>query len=237
MAEIKLLVEGGNMKPGPAVGQKLGPLGINVSQVISKVNVATKGFKGMKVPVTLKIDSKKNIEVEVSTPPTLELIKKETGLEKLSGQPLKEKVANLSIEQIISVAKTKQESMLIKDFKSAVKSIVGSCVSAGVLIENKGPKIILRRIDKSRYDAEINNQKIETSSEKREMLDKFLKDYQEKLKAEAKPIKEEKKEEIKEGEAKEEEAKEEGKESEEKKKEVGKKTKAKKDTKAPAKKK
>src|SRR5210317_1427605 len=104
MPIIKLLVDGGDMKPGPAVGQQLGPLGINIGDVISKVNDATSEFKGMKVPAILDIDPKtKDIKVEVSSPPASELIKKEVGIEKGSGDHKKEKVANAAIEEIIKV--------------------------------------------------------------------------------------------------------------------------------------
>ena len=75
--QIKLLVEGGSMKPGPALSQKLGPAGINVNEVITKVNEATKNFKGLKVPVELEVDlSTKDIEVNVFSPPVSELLKK-----------------------------------------------------------------------------------------------------------------------------------------------------------------
>ena len=68
--EIKLLVEGGAMQPGPTLSQKIGPLGLNVGKIIQKVNDATKNFKGLKVPVTLNVDmTTKEIEVEVSSPP------------------------------------------------------------------------------------------------------------------------------------------------------------------------
>ena len=78
--QIKLLVEGGSMKPGPALSQKLGPLGININQVIQKVNEATKDFNGMKVPVSLEVDtSTKEFDVNVFSPPVSELIKKELG--------------------------------------------------------------------------------------------------------------------------------------------------------------
>ena len=46
--QIKLLVEGGDMKPGPALSQKLGPLGVNMGKIISKINEATKDMKGLK---------------------------------------------------------------------------------------------------------------------------------------------------------------------------------------------
>ena len=61
---IKLLVEGGNMKPGPTLAQKVGPLGLNMGKLISDVNTATKNFTGMKVPVAVEIDTKTKIALE-----------------------------------------------------------------------------------------------------------------------------------------------------------------------------
>src|SRR3989344_1481812 len=114
--QIKLLVEGGNMQPGPVLSQKIGPLGLNMSQVIQKINDATKNFEGLKVPVELEINpSTKHIEVVVFSPPVSELLKKELGIEKGSGDHKKIKVANASIEQIISVAQTKLPNLLSKD--------------------------------------------------------------------------------------------------------------------------
>ena len=55
---IKLIVDGGEMKPGPTVAQKIGPLGINIGSVISEVNKATTEFRGIKVPISLDIDTK-----------------------------------------------------------------------------------------------------------------------------------------------------------------------------------
>src|SRR3989338_8691469 len=145
---IKLMAEGGGMKPGPALSQKLGPAGINVGQVISKVNDATKQFAGMKVPVEININTAtKEVQVIVLSPPTAALLKKEFGLETASGDHKKTKVANASIEQIISVAKAKHDNMLAKDLKAAVKMVVGICVSLGILIENKPAKELEDAID------------------------------------------------------------------------------------------
>ena len=155
---MKLLVEGGEMKPGPSVSQKLGPLGIPVGKVIQGVNDATKSFRGMKVPVELDIDVKtKSFKINVFSPPVAELIKKEIEAEKGSGDHKKIKVGNLAIEQIIKIAKTKQPGMLSKNLKSAVKSIVGSCVSLGVLVENKNPKEIEIEISSDELDNYINH--------------------------------------------------------------------------------
>ena len=175
--QIKLLVDGGSMKPGPAVSQKLGPAGININQVIQKVNESTKDFSGIKVPVELDINtSTKTFEVKVFSPPASELLKKEFGIEKGSGVQKKMQVANASIEQIILIAKTKYPNLLSKDLKSAVKTIVGTCVSLGVLIENKPAREIEEEIDAGKYDKEIEQIKIETSSEKKAKLNEFFKE-------------------------------------------------------------
>ena len=172
--QIKLLAEGGAMKPGPALSQKLGPAGIPLNQVIQKVNEATSDFPGLKVPVELDVDMKtKKFEVKIFSPPVAELLKKELGVSKGSGTQLKAQIANASIEQVISVAKTKMQNLLCKDLKSAVKVVVGTCVSLGVLIENRPAKEIEKEIDEGKYDKEIAQVKTETSPEKK----KILKDY------------------------------------------------------------
>ena len=99
---------------------------------------ATKNFSGLKVPVELNVDAgTKEFEIKVFSPPVSELLKKELGITKASGAQKKIQVANASIEQIISVAKRKLPNMLCKDLKSAVKTIVGTCASSGILIESK----------------------------------------------------------------------------------------------------
>ena len=183
---IKILTEGGNMSPGPALSQKLGPAGINMGQVIQKVNEATKNFKGIKVPIELDINtSTKEFEIKVFSPPVSESLKKELKIEKGSGLQEKEKVANASIEQIILIAKTKMPNLLCKDLRSAVKSVVGTCVSLGILIENKPAAQIEKDIDNGLFDKEISKEKTETSDEKRKELDEFfsqIKSKQEQIK-------------------------------------------------------
>jgi len=173
--QIKLLVDGGAMKPGPALSQKLGPLGIPVNQVIQKVNEATKSFSGIQVPVELNVNpSTKEFEVIVFSPPTSGLIKKELGIDKGSGAQKKFKMANASIEQIISLAKAKSQNLLCKDIKSAVKTIVGTCASLGILIENKPAVEIEQDIDDGKYDKEIKAEKTVTSHEKKKELDEYF---------------------------------------------------------------
>lgn len=183
--QIKVLADGGSMAPGPALSQKLGPLGVNMGQVIQKINDATKNFKGMKVPVEIDVNPiTKNVEIKVFSPPTSELLKKEINAEKGSGLQDKIKIGNLSIEQIIHVAQTKQGNMLSRDLKAAVKNVVGTCVSLGILIENKHPNEIQREIEEGKYDKEIKSEMTETSKEKKDLLDRRfqkIKEEQEKM--------------------------------------------------------
>ena len=173
--KVKLIVDGGDMKPGPAIAQQIGPLGINLGKVIADVNTATLSFKGTKVPVEIDVDGKtKTFTIKVNSPPVSELIKKELGLEKGSGQALKYKVGNLAFERIVSIAKTKMPNLLARDLKAGVKLVVGTCVALGVLVDNKEAKDIEKDIDSGVYDNIIKNEITEVSSEKKNDLEEFF---------------------------------------------------------------
>lgn len=174
--QIKILAEGGSMKPGPALSQQLGPAGINIGQVINQINESTQLFKGLTVPITIDVDAAtKKFTITVSSPPVSELLKKELGLAKGSGEQKKSYASNASIEQIISVAKQKYPNMLAKDFKSAVKTVVGTCTSLGVLVENYPASEVGRQIDEGKFHAEIKSQKTETDEDKKIKLNEYFK--------------------------------------------------------------
>jgi large subunit ribosomal protein L11 len=180
MVKINLLIEGGNMKPGPAVAQQLGPMGVNMGKVISDVNEATKEFKGMKVPVELDVDEKtKDFTIHTSSPPTSELLKNELNLEKGSDKQAEVKVGNASIEDLIKIAKIKLPNMLDRDMNAAVKSVLGTSASIGILVENENPNDLIQAVNDGKFDSEINELKTETSPEKREKLKAFFSDIKE----------------------------------------------------------
>ncbi|UCD12874.1 MAG: 50S ribosomal protein L11 [Thermoplasmatales archaeon] len=157
MAEtIETLVEGGKASAGPPLGPALGPMGVNIMQVINTINDKTKEFEGMKVPVKVIIDPvTKNFEIEVGTPPATSLILNELGQEKGSGSPSKHKIGNITIDQAIKVAKMKFGSLLGKDLKDKTKEIIGTCVSMGVTVEGKNPKEIQKAINGGEYDSKF----------------------------------------------------------------------------------
>ncbi|MEM1550387.1 MAG: 50S ribosomal protein L11 [Candidatus Bathyarchaeia archaeon] len=150
---VEFIVEGGKATGGPPIGPAIGPLGVNVVAVVNKINELTKEYTGMKVPVKVIIDPEtKAFEVEVGIPTTAALILKEVGVEKGSSKPNVEKVGNLTMEQVIKIAGIKRGKLLAKTLKAAVKEVVGSCVSIGITVEGKDPKVVLREINEGKYD-------------------------------------------------------------------------------------
>jgi len=149
---IEALVDAGQATPGPPLGPALGPLGVNIKAVIDEINKKTQDFKGMKVPIVVEVDDNRKFTITVGVPPTSSLLLSEAGVEKGSGTPNSEKVGNLSFDQCIKVAKMKQNAMLAIDLRSAVKEVVGTCVSIGLTIDDSEPKKIIEEINSGTYD-------------------------------------------------------------------------------------
>ena len=144
---VEVLVPGGKASPGPPLGPAIGPLGLNVKQVVDRINELTKDFDGLSVPVKIIVHEDKSFDVEVGVPPTSALIKMELKLEKGSNKTGREFVGDLSMEQVIKIAKMKKGEMLAYSLKAAVKEVLGTAVSMGVSVEGKHPKEVQRLID------------------------------------------------------------------------------------------
>ena len=129
---IEVMVEGGKASPAPPLGPALGPLGVNIAQVVDEINKRTKDMAGMKVPVKVIVDpATKEFEIEVGTPPVSALIKKELGLDKGSSLAGKVRVGDLTMEQVKKIAKIKFAS----DEESYVNQVIGSARSMGITVE------------------------------------------------------------------------------------------------------
>jgi large subunit ribosomal protein L11 len=181
--KVEIIIEGGKASAGAQMGQAFGPLGVNIQAILQEINKKTAPFKGMRVPVKILVDPEtKGFEITVGTPPVSELIKKELNLEKGSGTPDKEKIANIAVEQLIKIAKMKEDSILHNSLKSAVKTVAGSCNSLGVLTEGKPSKEFNIDLESGKFDKEIKSESIEVPKEKAEMLKKQLTTIQESIK-------------------------------------------------------
>ncbi len=186
--KLDLIVEGGKAISTPQLAQKLGPLKINISEVIRKINDKTNNFNGIKVPIKLTVDTdSKNVDIDVGTPPVSELVKNELKIEKGSGMPNKDIKGNIAIEQVIKIAEMKKDSMFVDNLKSGVKNVIGSCNSLGVYVEGEPAKLFIKKIDS--FDKEIKEIKKEPSKEKLSLLKKQLTDIQENYQREVERIK------------------------------------------------
>lgn len=153
---VEILIDGGKATPGPPLGPAIGPLGINMMQVVEQINQKTADFEGMKVPVKIIVDtSSKEFEVTVGTPPTTALIMDELKIEKGSQDPGMDKVADLKIEQALKVARMKFDALLSADYKHATKEVVGTCVSMGITVEGKDPREVQKEISQGVYDEQL----------------------------------------------------------------------------------
>ncbi len=151
--QVKVLVPGGKASPGPPLGPTLGPLGVNIKQVVDAINNKTKEFDGMTVPVVLTVKEDRSFTIDVGTPPASALILKELGLEKGSKEAGKTVVGDLSLEKAVAVAKRKMGGMLSPSLRSAVSQVVGTCVSMGVTVEGRPPKEVQKEIADGKHDA------------------------------------------------------------------------------------
>jgi large subunit ribosomal protein L11 len=155
MPSINVLVEGGKASAAPPLGPALGPLGVNITEVVAQINEKTKQFAGMRVPVKVIVDSAtKKVEIEVGSPPATALIKKVIGT-KGAQNPKTEQVGNLTMEQVVDIAKKKVKNMEFKALKGMVKQILGTCNSMGVTVEGKKARTLVKAVDSGAYDSLI----------------------------------------------------------------------------------
>ena len=185
---VELMVDGGKATAGAALGGTLGPLKMNLGQVVADINKKTDVFKGMKVPVKLEVDPEtKEYTMSIGTPPVSQLIGKEIGVDKGSGEPNANKAGVIAIEQVIKVAKMKYDGFIVKDMKAAVKNVIGSCRSMGILVEGKEPAEVMVEINEGKYDALIKSEKTEvTDAEKKARFSALSKELDAKMKQVAK---------------------------------------------------
>ncbi|MBI2656527.1 50S ribosomal protein L11 [Candidatus Woesearchaeota archaeon] len=180
--KVEVLVEGGKATAAPPLGPALGPMGVNIGQVVSDINKKTSSFQGMQVPVKIFIDREtKQYEIVIGTPPASGLIKKEANLEKGSGKAKHEMVADILIEQVIKIAKMKETATLGKSLKEKVKEVIGTCQSMGILVEGKPAKETMKDVESGLFDEEIRLEKTELTAEELAKLEEEKKRLAEEL--------------------------------------------------------
>ncbi|MFA6214254.1 MAG: 50S ribosomal protein L11 [Candidatus Micrarchaeia archaeon] len=155
---IPAIVEGGKANAGPPLGPALGPLGVNIGGIIDEINRKTSAFSGLKVPVKVVVDkATKKFEIEVGSPSTGELLKKEAGVEKgkKGGADDPKTVGDLKFEQVVKVARMKEGGSLVRNLKNGVNEVLGTCVSLGITVEGQDARKVIGEVREGRHDSQL----------------------------------------------------------------------------------
>jgi large subunit ribosomal protein L11 len=143
--EVSVLVEGGKAAAGAALGAALGPLGVNVGQVVTQINEKTKHFAGMKVPVLVKVDAAtRTFTLEVGRPPTAALLLKESGKEKGSGKSKTEVIGDVSMDAVKQIAEAKGADLQGRSVEERINQVLGTAVSMGISVDGQDPRELLK---------------------------------------------------------------------------------------------
>ena len=132
---IKLQIPAGQATPAPPVGPALGQHGVNIMEFTKQINDRTKANMGMIIPVVITVYADRTFSYITKTPPAAVLVKKESGLDKASGEPNKNKVATISQDSLRKIAELKMEDLNAASGEAAMSMIAGTCRSMGVLVE------------------------------------------------------------------------------------------------------
>ncbi len=154
---VDVLIQGGKATAAPPLGPALGPLGVNIGQVVADINKKTADFKGMQVPVTVVVDTDtKEYTITIGTPPASALIKQEAGIQKGSGKAGSEFAGNISMEQVIKIARMKEDALLGNGIKNKSREIMGTCQSCGITIEGMSAQDALKAVAEGKFDDKFN---------------------------------------------------------------------------------
>ncbi|WP_187936583.1 50S ribosomal protein L11 [Helicobacter pylori] len=132
VGEIKLQIPAGKANPSPPVGPALGQRGVNIMEFCKAFNERTKDMGGFNIPVIITVYQDKSFTFITKKPPVTDLIKKASGVEKGSDNPLKNKIAKLTHKQVEEIAQLKMEDLNTSTMEAAKKIVMGSARSMGV---------------------------------------------------------------------------------------------------------
>ncbi|WP_331775405.1 50S ribosomal protein L11 [Sulfurospirillum sp. 1612] len=134
IGEIKLQIAATKANPSPPVGPALGQKGVNIMEFCKAFNEKTKDMVGYNIPVVITVYADKSFTFITKQPPASDLIKKAAGIKKGSDNPLKNKIANLTKEQVLDIVDKKIADLNTNDREQASKIIEGSARSMGITV-------------------------------------------------------------------------------------------------------
>jgi large subunit ribosomal protein L11 len=134
-AIIKLQIAAGQATPAPPVGPALGQHGVNIMEFCKAYNAATESQRGNVVPVEISVFEDRSFTFALKTPPAAKLLLKAAGVEKGSGEPHRNKVASVTMDQVREIAQQKMPDLNANDIDQAAKIIAGTARSMGITVQ------------------------------------------------------------------------------------------------------
>ncbi|MBT5020317.1 MAG: 50S ribosomal protein L11 [Planctomicrobium sp.] len=134
VTEIKVQVTGGQATPAPPVGTALGPHGVNIGQFVQQFNEQTREMSGTTLPVVISVYNDRSFDFIIKSPPAAVLLKQAAKIAKGAGNPLKDKVGTVTVDQLKDIAKTKMNDLNAGSIDQAVKTIAGTARSMGITV-------------------------------------------------------------------------------------------------------
>ncbi|BCY28445.1 50S ribosomal protein L11 [Flavobacterium okayamense] len=136
---VKLQVKGGAANPSPPVGPALGAAGVNIMEFCKQFNARTQDKPGKVLPVQITVYKDKSFDFVVKTPPAAIQLLEAAKLKSGSGQPNRKKVANVTWDQIRTIAEDKMADLNAFEIEKAMSMVAGTARSMGITVSGDAP--------------------------------------------------------------------------------------------------
>ena len=140
-AFIKLQIKGGAANPSPPVGPALGSKGVNIMDFCKQFNARTQDKAGKVLPVIITVYSDKSFDFVVKQPPVAIQLKEAAKVQKGSAQPNRDKVGQVTWDQIREIAQDKMPDMNCFTLESAMRMVAGTARSLGISVVGEFPNM------------------------------------------------------------------------------------------------
>ena len=137
--QIKLQIKGGAANPSPPVGPALGSKGINIMEFCKQFNARTQDKAGKVLPVVITYYADKSFDFVVKTPPVAVQLLEATKVKSGSAEPNRKKVAEISWDQVKTIAEDKLQDLNCFTVESAMKMVAGTARSMGITVKGEFP--------------------------------------------------------------------------------------------------
>ena len=140
-AFIKLQIKGGAANPSPPVGPALGSKGVNIMDFCKQFNARTQDKAGKVLPVIITVYTDKSFDFVVKQPPVAIQLKEAAKIKSGSAQPNRDKVGQVTWDQIKEIAQDKMPDMNCFTLEAAMRLVAGTARSMGISVVGEFPNL------------------------------------------------------------------------------------------------